>query len=463
MAGIFLSVLLIKIENNIYFNNFKIINMENEVKQKCTNCKCYRLVSDFIGKSGGIVKRCLKCREKDAKQKKRPDVIEKRNKRQNEKKYYIKHREKKREENEQDYLKHNAENMKKWCQNNKEHLAKWRTQNFMQRFGCIKSQSQKKGIVWNEDLTDEMCYKMMTSNCFYCDFISDKSLNGIDRMDSMGSYEKKNVVSCCKNCNFMKGSLDPETFIKRCHHISKHFGGNGSLDKEVWSDSKSVPYKEYLRRAMKKDLDFALTKDQFIKIVNDNCYYCDKEKSENHKNGIDRKDNKIGYIIDNCVTCCGQCNYMKGSLTEDEFINTCKRVSEYNLKNNVQIPKIDKCEDRITKREKHKIPKEKIVITKQQLNKEKEFKEPIEEYIQKKRVYIKGSNLPEKCKITAEDIPKYCYYVPATKVKGDGFCCGRLHPKHKESKKDWTTTKSKKVSIEEKYKQLIEYVKEKEC
>ena len=82
MAGILLPVLLIKIENNIYFNNFKIINMENEVKQKCTNCKCYRISSEFIGKSGGIVKRCLKCREKDAKQKKRPDVIEKRNKRQ---------------------------------------------------------------------------------------------------------------------------------------------------------------------------------------------------------------------------------------------------------------------------------------------------------------------------------------------------------------------------------------------
>lgn len=49
-----------KIENNIYFNNFKIINMENGVKQKCTNCKCYRVKLDFIGKSGDIVtvKRC---------------------------------------------------------------------------------------------------------------------------------------------------------------------------------------------------------------------------------------------------------------------------------------------------------------------------------------------------------------------------------------------------------------------
>lgn len=69
----------------------------------------------------------------------------------------------------------------------------------------------------------------------------------------------------------------------------------------------------------------------------------------------------------------------------------------------------------------------------------------------------KHKNKPENFDIS--NIPKYCYYVPATKVKGDGFCCGRLHPKQKESGKDWATTKSKKISIEEKYKQLLEYIK----
>jgi hypothetical protein len=53
---------------------------------------------------------------------------EKKNQRQNEKKYYILNT-MKREENEEEYLKHiTAENMRKWCENNKEHLAEWRTQ-----------------------------------------------------------------------------------------------------------------------------------------------------------------------------------------------------------------------------------------------------------------------------------------------------------------------------------------------
>lgn len=68
----------------------------------------------------------------------------------------------------------------------------------------------------------------------------------------------------------------------------------------------------------------------------------------------------------------------------------------------------------------------------------------------------KHKNRPDNFDIS--NIPKYCYYIKATKDKGDAFCCTKLHPKQKESGKDWTTTKSKKVSIEEKYKQLLEYL-----
>jgi hypothetical protein len=128
-----------------------------EDKSQCTNCKCYRIESEFIGKSGGVVKRYLKCREKDAKQKKRPDVIEKRNKRQNEKKYYIKHREKKRLENEEGYLEHNAEVAKNWRSQNKEHLAEWRTLNFTARFGSIKQQPNKEKEV--KEPVEEYMYK----------------------------------------------------------------------------------------------------------------------------------------------------------------------------------------------------------------------------------------------------------------------------------------------------------------
>ena len=332
------------------------------VLQKCYNCKVSRTIYNFIGKSGGPVKRCLKCRDKDDRQKKKPDVIEKRNKRQTEKKYYIKHREKKREENEEEYLKHNAEMAKEWRNNNKKHLSEWRTQNFNYRFSGIKQQAQKKKIIWNDNFTDEICYKIMTSNCFYCNFISDKSLNGIDRMDNNKRYEKSNTVSCCKNCNFIKASLDPNTFIKRCQHISKHFGDNGIYNNDIWPDTNSTEYSAYLYRASKKNLEFTLTKEDFAKFTNDKCYYCNKKTTEKHTNGIDRKNNDIGYTLENCVSCCSQCNYIKGSLTEEEFIETCKRISNYNLENKIEFPDIEVCLNIITKRTKHIFLKEKLLL-----------------------------------------------------------------------------------------------------
>jgi hypothetical protein len=298
-------------------------------KIRCTNCKCWREPADYIGKKGVSVKRCVKCREKDARQKKRPDVIEKNNERQRDKKYYIQYRENKRKEDEEGYLKHNAKIAKAWRENNKAHVSAWRTNNVTYRLSGIKQQAKKKNIKWSDDMTDEICEKLMKSNCVYCGYLSDDTLNGIDRMDSQSCYNLQNCVSCCKNCNFVKKCLDPITFIARTQHISHVHNGHGKLDDTVWCDSGSVDYKAYLTRAADKDLEFALTKEMFDKIKSACCYYCGKVNSSTHQNGIDRKDNSVGYIIENCATCCRECNQMKGVMSSDEFISHCKNIALY--------------------------------------------------------------------------------------------------------------------------------------
>lgn len=88
--------------------------MDHENKKQCNNCKCWREIEDFIGKTGNEVKNCLKCREKDAKKKQRPENIEKKKELQKEKKYYQKTRDKQREENEDEFKKNNAEKMREW-------------------------------------------------------------------------------------------------------------------------------------------------------------------------------------------------------------------------------------------------------------------------------------------------------------------------------------------------------------
>lgn len=304
------------------------MNEPNIDVKKCTNCKCWRALEDFIGATGLEVKRCLKCREKDNKQKQKPEVREKKNVIQKEKKYYQAYRDKKRTENEDEFLQHNAEIAKNWRNNNKEHLSAWRKKDFITRITAIKQQALKKGIEWSDTMTYTICKEMMSNVCFYCNYKNDDILNGIDRINSNGSYTIDNCKPCCKCCNFMKKCLDINTFIKRCKHISKFHNGFGYLYPELWVDTRSITtYNNYKDRAIKKELEYNLTLEQFNRIRIQNCYYCGKENTNTHHNGVDRIDSNLGYSIDNCVSCCGECNYMKGKLTDKDFIEQCQIIA----------------------------------------------------------------------------------------------------------------------------------------
>src|SRR3972149_2307826 len=66
----------------------------------------------------------------------------------------------------------------------------------------------------------------------------------------------------------------------------------------------------YKRYAKKRNLQFSLSKDEFLILLAQNCHYCGNEKAM----GVDRKDNLVGYISFNVVACCKICNYMKWTM-----------------------------------------------------------------------------------------------------------------------------------------------------
>lgn len=431
-----------------------------EGMQQCTHCKVNRDFDQFIGKTGERVKRCLKCRQNDDKSKSRPDRVAKRNQQQRDAKRYQTYRDKKRNENESEYLAHNAENALKWRQQHLDHVKEWRKQNLNQKLKSIKYSAQERSILWSTDLTDDISFKMMSSPCSYCNYIHEKHLNGIDRVDSKQGYQISNTVSCCKYCNGMKGSLDPQTFLKRCQHISFRFGGKGKEYHEVFPDGNASCYNSYKKRAEKKQLAFLLSKEQFYKYQMSPCYYCGKESSTTHINGVDRKDNGKGYTEDNCVTCCSFCNYLKRDVNDHDFITNCKRLADYQEKQLFHHhEEVETQMEPILKRQKVEIPNEKIVV----MTLPPKVSEPIviPESTSTGRQYTKGTNLPKDSPITSDMIPMYCQYVKETSTRGDGFCVGRLHPKQKSlGKQDWKTTQSKSVSIVDKYKQMMAYLNE---
>ena len=107
-------------------------------------------------------------------------------------------------------------------------------------------------------------------------------------------------------------------------------------------------YRSYKKGAKSRGYDFELSKDFFRLITKKNCHYCgvtpSRERSARMKNGkgfyigyiyngIDRKDNSIGYLENNCLPCCTICNTAKKDLSYNEFIEYLKRVINFNLTN----------------------------------------------------------------------------------------------------------------------------------
>lgn len=85
--------------------------------------------------------------------------------------------------------------------------------------------------------------------------------------------------------------------------------------------------KNYKKNAKNRGVEFSLSNDCFRKITSSNCYYCNalpNNRIQKHKNtgyyiynGIDRVDSNKGYVEGNVVSCCSNCNYLKGIFEGD--------------------------------------------------------------------------------------------------------------------------------------------------
>jgi len=85
-------------------------------------------------------------------------------------------------------------------------------------------------------------------------------------------------------------------------------------------------FKKTREGAKIRNLEFSLTRKQFVEIVSGPCFYCGENEK---KRGIDRQNNSVGYISSNCVSCCWKCNRMKNCLHSKEFIYHIKKILDY--------------------------------------------------------------------------------------------------------------------------------------
>jgi hypothetical protein len=95
----------------------------------------------------------------------------------------------------------------------------------------------------------------------------------------------------------------------------------------AWHKTAKARLTDYKNSAKKSKRTFALTLEQFEAITSQKCHYCQQYSKGRDYCGIDRKDNNIGYEIDNCLPCCAEHNFLRGDYSYEEFISLCHSVN----------------------------------------------------------------------------------------------------------------------------------------
>jgi hypothetical protein len=121
----------------------------------------------------------------------------------------------------------------------------------------------------------------------------------------------------------------------------------GKLNRKPAGESaKNRLLSNYKRAAKRRNLDFQLTKEEFEILTQGECHYCGSKPftststinpnghSQILYNGIDRKDNNMGYILANCVSCCKNCNFAKYEFSYESFLAYIDRLVNFHVTKN---------------------------------------------------------------------------------------------------------------------------------
>lgn len=141
----------------------------------------------------------------------------------------------------------------------------------------------------------------------------------------------------CGTTTFISGDSVVSGSTKSCGCLKKEYQNKlENIHKLSYGEAAfNSLYYNYKQGAKKRNLEFNLTKEELKVLTSKDCFYCGAIPSQytntvrNGKyiyNGIDRVDNSKGYILDNCVSCCGYCNKAKQQKTRGEFIQWISKV-----------------------------------------------------------------------------------------------------------------------------------------
>ena len=164
-----------------------------------------------------------------------------------------------------------------------------------------------------------------------------------------------NCECSCGNLSVVRGHALTSGHTRSCGCLQREVAVSTGASRRKQSIYDSTVNDMFLlskRGASNRGLEFSISKYEFISVASMPCTYCGclpKEAgyrttrkkvripSGVFAHGVDREDNSIGYVIENIVPCCWECNRSKATLTVDEFKSLIARQHAFMFNKSKEI------------------------------------------------------------------------------------------------------------------------------
>lgn len=144
----------------------------------------------------------------------------------------------------------------------------------------------------------------MCHNCYQREYVENNKLN-------------RYCISC--NSNKSKGSWYRGPKCSKCYHNNKY--------RQSRYRTLGQKYCHLISASKRKNSVCYITKDEYENIVKNGCYYCGINLYLYSGSSIDKIEPDNGYVLDNILPCCGDCNTIKMNiLTVRETLEVIKTL-----------------------------------------------------------------------------------------------------------------------------------------
>lgn len=171
------------------------------------------------------------------------------------------------------------------------------------------------------------------------EYRAEKNRKQNDKYNTDPLYKERRLLAAKES--YQRRRNDPEYRRKKIENQRASRAKNAAEWNKKTREYSQTPRGRYVRartaairtRSLVWDIGF----EQYVDLIKSGkCHYCTQPISRGGS-GLDRKDNNIGYIVDNVVPCCHNCNRTKSAYyTYDEFLLIAAAIRQIHQKRREQ-------------------------------------------------------------------------------------------------------------------------------